>query len=135
MTRIFSFILVRLFALGWILALANILSGMNAYAISLFILASEALFGYVWGKAEAEIRVCRPKHENPRTLFVLMVWVALIESIIAFFIVHAFAPWLIVWRTITSYLPFALTEMAVYAHACGGKGKSRGRGKKRRVIA
>jgi hypothetical protein len=118
MIRIITFILVRAFALLWVLALANIAGALNPWAISALILVSEALLGFAWGRVESRITRCKPKTPDPKRLFVLMAIVAVVESTGAVLLVGMFAPWLIVWRVVTAYLPFSVTEILTFRKLC-----------------
>jgi hypothetical protein len=116
--RITVYILVRLVALLWVLALANLASSLGAYAISLLILASELLLGYAWGKAESQITACKPSSLEPHRLFVLIVVTAIIESIGAYLLIAVYAPWLILWRCLTAYIPFIAAEVLTFKKLC-----------------
>ncbi|HWR00051.1 MAG TPA: hypothetical protein VN397_04380 [Candidatus Methylomirabilis sp.] len=118
MTRLLTFLFVRVIALLWVLALANVARRLDPWSISAMILASEALLGFTWGRAESRITACKPKTPDPKRLFVLMACVAIVESIGAVLLVQMFAPWLIVWRVVTAYLPFVLVEFFVFRRLC-----------------
>lgn len=118
MARIISFTLIRLLALGWVLILAATFDAIGPYAISILIIVSEAIFGYLWAHAEVHITVCKPDHEDPKLLFLLMLCVAFVEAILIWLIVGRFALWIIAWRAITAYFPFGLVEMMTYARKC-----------------
>lgn len=118
MTRIVAFILVRAVALLWVMALANIAKSLNPWVISGLILVSEVLLGHVWGRMESRLAACKPRSPDPNRLFVLMVFVAIVESAGSIILVSTFAPWLIVWRTLTAYIPFSLAEFFVYRKMC-----------------
>jgi hypothetical protein len=118
MIRIITFILIRVFALLWVLTLANIVKELNPWAISALIFGSEVLLGFVWGRMESGLTRCKPKSPDPKRLFVFMAIVAVIESIGAALLVGLFAPWLIAWRIVTAYLPFVITEMLVVRKLC-----------------
>ncbi len=118
MPRIISFILVRLLALAWILILANVFKVLGPYSISILVLISEALFGYLWAKAETGVTMCMPKREDPKFLVSLMIGTAVIESVLAWLIVGNFALWVIIWRAMTSYFPFSIVEIVSYERRC-----------------
>ena len=118
MTRLLTFLFVRVIALLWVLALANIAQRLDPWTISAMILVSEALLGYAWGRAESRITACKPKSPDPKRLFVLMAFVAIAESAGSVILVQTFAPWLIVWRVVTAYLPFVLVEFFVFRRLC-----------------
>ncbi len=118
MTRITAFILVRLLALLGVLALAKSAAGLGPYWISILIVLGEIALGFVWGRAESQIDMCRPKFPDPHRLWIRMVCLGLVESLAAVEIVHQYAAVLIIWRIVTAYLPFALTEVATFKKAC-----------------
>jgi hypothetical protein len=119
MARFISFFLIRLLALAWVLILTNLFQVIGPYAISILIIVSEVVFGCLWGKAEAGITVCKPKHEDPKLLFLLMIVVAVIESGLVVLLVGRYALWVIVWRCLTAYFPFSISEMITYERRCG----------------
>lgn len=118
MKRVLIFILLRLLALLGVLGLANVARALDPWSISGLILVGEALLGYTWGRAESRLTACKPKTPDPRRLFVLMACVAAVESMAAIVLVQTFAPWLIVWRVVTAYLPFVLVEFIVFRRMC-----------------
>lgn len=118
MLRIISFVLVRLLALAWIMILANIFEVLGPYAISILILISEALFGYLWAKAETEVTMCKPKREDPKLLVYLMLGTAAVEGLLAWYIVGGYAIWIIIWRAMTGYFPFSIVEIISYERRC-----------------
>ncbi|OGL73782.1 hypothetical protein A3E39_03545 [Candidatus Uhrbacteria bacterium RIFCSPHIGHO2_12_FULL_60_25] len=118
MTRTITFFLIRAVALLWVMALANIAKALNPWAISVLILVSEVALGIVWGRMESQLSACKPRSPNPNRLFVLMVFVGIVESVGSVILVSTFAPWLIVWRTLTAYIPFSLAEFFVYRKLC-----------------
>lgn len=118
--RIFVFILLRLLALLGVLGLANAARALDPWAISGLIIVGEAALGYAWGRAESRLTACRPKTPDPRRLFVLMACVAVVESLAAIVLVRTFAPWLIVWRIATAYVPFVFVEFLIFKRLCAG---------------
>ncbi len=120
MFRLLTFVLLRLFALLWVLAVANVARALDPWSISGLILLSEGLLGFVWGRMESGLTACKPKSPDPRRLFVLMACVAMAESLAALVLVQGFAPWLIVWRVITAYVPFVAVEFLVFRRLCRG---------------
>lgn len=121
MPRVISFILVRLLALAWILILANIFDTLGPYAISILVLISEGIFGYLWAKAETEVTSCMPAREDPRLLVALMAGTAVVEGALAFLLMGGFAVWVIIWRAVTGYFPFSIVEILSYQRRCGKK--------------
>ncbi len=118
MPRLSIFILVRLLALLWILALANIAQPLGAGIITLLIIASEALLGFVWGRTEARVKLCKPKNEDPRWLFVLMIGVGIVEAAAAAIWVGMYVPQLMAWRILSAYVPFAVVEFLTFRRLC-----------------
>lgn len=118
MPRIVTFILVRLLALAWILVLSNVFKVIGPYAISILIIISEAIFGYLWAKAESEITMCKPKREDPAFLAYLMIGTAVIEGFIAWYLIGPYAVWVMLWRAMTAYLPFSIVEIISYDRRC-----------------
>lgn len=118
MTRLLTFILLRLFALLWVLAVASVARALDPWSISGLILVSEAMLGYAWGRMESGLTACKPRSPDPKRLFVLMLGVAVAESLAAFLLVQGFAPWLIVWRVATAYVPFVAVEFLVFRRLC-----------------
>jgi hypothetical protein len=116
--RIVSFILVRLLALAWIMMLANVFDVLGPYAISILALGSEAIFGYLWAKAETQITVCKPRHEDPKLLVFLMLGVVIVEGALAWILVGSFAVWILIWRAVTAYFPFSIVEIVSYERRC-----------------
>lgn len=118
MTRIAAFLLVRLVALLWVLALADIAEPLGAIATSLLIVASELILGYAWGKAETRFSMCKPKTLDPRRLVILMACVGVVESAATIIFLSFYAPWLIAWRIITAYAPFTIAEVLTFKRMC-----------------
>ncbi len=118
MTRTVTFFLIRAVALLWVMALANVAKSLNPWVVSALILGSEVALGTVWGRMESQLTACRPRSPNPNRLFVLMVFVAIVESVGSVLLVATFAPWLIVWRVLTAYVPFSLAEFFTYRKLC-----------------
>ena len=118
MPRFSSFILIRLLALLYILALANITQPLGAGMITLLIIASEAMLGFVWGRVEARIKLCKPKNEDPRWLFMLMVGVGVVEAVAAIIWIGTYVPQLMAWRILSAYVPFCVVEFLVYRRFC-----------------
>jgi hypothetical protein len=121
MLRIISFILVRLLAIAWILILTNVFEALGPYSVSIVVFISEGLFGYLWAKAETEVTMCMPGHEDPKLLAALMVATAAVEGVLAWLLLGSFAIWIIIWRAITAYVPFTIVEVLSYQRRCGKK--------------
>lgn len=121
MIRLSAFILVRLLALLGMLALATSAPALGAYGVSILVVFGEAALGYAWGKAEARLAFCRPSSTDPRRLFVRMAVLAAVESLAAFQLLGGYAAWFVVWRVVTAYVPFAVTEAGTFHVACKRK--------------
>jgi hypothetical protein len=118
MSRFSAFILVRLVAILWLLVCVKIAEPLGSYVISFIIVLSEAVLGYVWGKAEAVIVRCRPSSTDPRKLFVLTMMTGIVEAFGALFFIGVYVPMLVLWRVATAYVPFALVEAITYRNTC-----------------
>jgi len=118
MTRMMAFVLARMLALLGVLALAKSAGGLGPYWISILIVLGEVALGFVWGRAESQIAMCKPKFPDTRRLWLRMVCLGLVESLAAVEVVGKYAPVLIIWRIVTAYIPFALTEIATFKKAC-----------------
>jgi hypothetical protein len=121
MFRITAFVLIRLLALAWVLILANVFDVMGPYAISVLVIASEATFGFLWAKAETTLTMCKPKREDPQFLIMLMLGTAIVEGALAWRLAGTFAVWVIMWRAVTSYVPFSAAEVISYQRKCRRK--------------
>ncbi|MBD3251566.1 hypothetical protein GF380_03900 [Candidatus Uhrbacteria bacterium] len=122
MARVVTFIFIRLLAIAWVLMLANVFEVLGPYAISIIVLASEAVFGYLWAKAETEITMCKPAQEDAKLLALLMLGTAIVETVLVFFLVGPYVLWVILWRALVSYFPFTIVEILSYERRCKLRG-------------
>src|SRR3989344_3958452 len=123
MNRITAFILVRLVAILWLLVCVQIAEPLGPYGISVVIFLSELALGFLWGKAEAVIARCRHRSTDARRLFVLTIITGIIEGFGALIFIGVYIPWLVVWRMVTAYLPFAIAEAVTYRNMCRMRAK------------
>jgi hypothetical protein len=123
MTRLAAFVLVRLLALLGVLALSQNAAVIGPYWISILIIIGEAILGFIWGRAESQIELCKPKFPDPHRLWYRMIALGLVESLAAVQVVGRSAVVLIIWRILTAYIPFVLMEVTTFKKACQVKAK------------